>query len=463
MHTKGSIQERIIINKSLRTSLSAFILLAILFGGMPVQRVQAANTWTVTKAADTDDGLCDRDCSLREAIYAAQTGDTIVFSRNQTITLLLQLPSIYKKITIKGKGAANTIIQASNCNPVTLAGGCTPASYRVFEVESSGNLTLEGVTVQHGNCDGWCLTAEVHGGGIYNGGTLSVKNSSVQYNSSDWAGGGIYNEENGKLTVTNSTLTANRADFGGGGIHSSSSLTVNNSTLSANISASYGGGIVNWEGGRLTVSNSTFLANSADYDGGGIYSVGATLKLTGSTFFGNTAHHFGGGIYNAGLEITMKNCTLSGNSAYHGGGIYNVSKLTVTDSTFFGNRASKMEGFGGGIHNDDGTLTVTGSLISGNSAYGGGGIHNFGTLEATESTFSANSATVYGGGIYNGNTLYVTDSTFSTNSATSYGGGIYNGSTLFMTDSTFFGNMAPNGAGISNDGEQYLTNTFPDN
>src|SRR5262249_58555579 len=54
-----------------------------------------------------------------------------------------------------------------------------------------------------------------------------------------------------------------------------------------------------------------------------------------------------------------------------GGGIQNNGALTVTGSTFTGNRAN----FGGGIQNS-GTLTVTGSTLSGNAAAGGGGVGN---------------------------------------------------------------------------------------
>src|SRR5262249_50093320 len=44
--------------------------------------------YVVTKAADTNDGTCDTDCSLREAITAANANggaDTIRFSGNYTI------------------------------------------------------------------------------------------------------------------------------------------------------------------------------------------------------------------------------------------------------------------------------------------------------------------------------------------------------------------------------------------
>ena len=53
-------------------------------------------------------------------------------------------------------------------------------------------------------------------------------------------GGGILN--GGTLTVSNSTLSGNSAGLDGGGIHNGGTLTVSGSTLSGN-SASYGGGI----------------------------------------------------------------------------------------------------------------------------------------------------------------------------------------------------------------------------
>src|SRR6187402_2195891 len=46
------------------------ILLALLFA----LRVQAT-VFTVTKTADTLDGACDHDCSLREAVTAANTAE----------------------------------------------------------------------------------------------------------------------------------------------------------------------------------------------------------------------------------------------------------------------------------------------------------------------------------------------------------------------------------------------------
>src|SRR5512147_992156 len=59
--------------------LAVLILLSVLLSGAPASPAQAA-TFTVTKTADTDDGVCDADCSLREAIRAANAAagaDTI--------------------------------------------------------------------------------------------------------------------------------------------------------------------------------------------------------------------------------------------------------------------------------------------------------------------------------------------------------------------------------------------------
>jgi hypothetical protein len=161
-----------------------------------------------------------------------------------------------------------------------------------------------------------------------------------------------------------------------------------------------------------------------------------------------------------------------------GGGIDNSGTLSITNSTFSGNSAhggALGGGYpsGGGLNNS-GTLSISNSTFSGNSANGGalgdgngsgGGIDNSGTLSVTNSTFSNNSATGgggvvvggngSGGGIDNSGTLSVTNSTFSDNSATGggtrigglagYGGGIDNSGPLSITDSTLSGNSANEG------------------
>lgn len=157
----------------------------------------------------------------------------------------------------------------------------------------------------------------------------------------------------------------------------------------------------------------------------------------------------GGGIHNAGT-LTLSGSTVSGNSAVLGGGIYSQGVLDVTGSTCSGNTAGED---GGGIYNDGGTATVIDSTVSGNVAFSAGaGILNVaGTLIVADSTLSENSGSVDGGGIFSGNdsTLSVTNSTLSGNSAAFHGGVLINGGTATVSNTTVTGNAAQfEGGGI---------------
>jgi hypothetical protein len=85
----------------------------------------------------------------------------------------------------------------------------------------------------------------------------------------------------------------------------------------------------------------------------------------------------GGAIINKGT-LTVSDSILSGNTtAFGGGAIANLGNLTVSDSILSGNTAN----VGGAIYNFSGTaqrptVTVIGSTLSGNVAHFGGGIWN---------------------------------------------------------------------------------------
>jgi Bacterial Ig-like domain (group 3)/Right handed beta helix region len=157
---------------------------------------------------------------------------------------------------------------------------------------------------------------------------------------------------------------------------------------------------------------------------------------------------FGGGIDNEGT-LTVSNSVLTSNSAHDGGGIYNSGVLNVINTVFSGNSANT--GAGGGIDNES-NLTVSDSTLKTNSAYSGGGIYNSADMATvSNSTLSSNSAHD-GGGTYNSGFLNVINSAISGNSA-SYGGGIDNESNLTVSDSTLNGNFAYSGGGIYNDND----------
>ena len=109
--------------------------------------------------------------------------------------------------------------------------------------------------------------------------------------------------------------------------------------------------------------------------------------------------------------VQLAALTIRGGSATNGGGICNWGTVTITGSSVSGNS-------GGGIYNA-GTLTLTNSIVVGNSASSGGGIyHSSGTVTITNSTIASNSATSAGGGIYqSGGTLVLANSIVALNAA----------------------------------------------
>jgi CSLREA domain-containing protein len=158
-------------------------------------------------------------------------------------------------------------------------------------------------------------------------------------------------------------------------------------------------------------------------------------------------------------ELTLDNLIFSGgNSDLFT--VNSIGTLTVTNSTFSGNSA-------GNAITNGGRLTVTNSVFSGNSG-GYGAIYSVDegssltdtnpTLTVTNSTFSGNSNALattdlgqpQGGAISNGSgTATVTGSTFTGNSTTGSGGAIYNfeEGSLTVNNSTFSDNTAPDGGG----------------
>jgi|GEM_PF-666750 len=161
----------------------------------------------------------------------------------------------------------------------------------------------------------------------------------------------------------------------------------------------------------------------------------------------------------SGKSVAIQNMTLRNGfiSGANGGAIYNEGDLTVSGCIFTGNRANA--GGGAIAVRADGVLTVTGSVFTGNntgdtSNYGGAIIiYDHGTADITDSTFTENTAG-RGGAVYVGDTacsLTVHGCTFTGNTASGYGGAVYNYGTSAVTGSTFADNTAAsNGGAISN-------------
>jgi hypothetical protein len=159
------------------------------------------------------------------------------------------------------------------------------------------------------------------------------------------------------------------------------------------------------------------------------------LTLTSSIISNNTTvNGWGGGIGNYGGSLTVRNSKIFGNTASAGAGIANGGPLTLSDSIVSDNTTDDL-GYGGGIDNvDGGTLTLTNSTVSDNTAGYGGGINNgySGGDQASD------------GSLNRGGPITLTNSTISDNTANYEGGGILaNGdSQASITFSTIYGNAA---------------------
>ncbi|MBE2199053.1 MAG: CSLREA domain-containing protein [Anaerolinea sp.] len=294
-----------------------FVLLALLFlwGSSPVQPALAATIDVNTTADEFGTGT---DCSLREAIQAANTdtafggcsagsGDDIINLPAGTYTLSISGSGensnatgdldIASNITVIGAGAGQTTINANSID-------------RVLHI-LSGNVALQDLSITGG------LVNEVSGGGILqNGGSLTIENSIVSANSKTGSAG-----------------------FGGGVAHTNGTLVIRDSTLANNTSATSGGGLYTTVG-SADIETSTFSSNAVTGGGGGaIYSVNNTVNVVNATFNGNTITTNGGAIFvpsGSTGQITINNSTFYNNAPASGTGraIRNLgSNPTILDNT----------------------------------------------------------------------------------------------------------------------------------
>ena len=393
--------------KRLNALWSAAALL-ILLSAFPV----FGATITVTNTNDGGPG------SLRDAIATAASGDTIDFSLSYPATI-----AVNTALTIDSAGPKSLTITGPGASLLTISGG---DAVSVFVVQPLGGLggpmtaTISGLTIRRGS--------SLLGGGIFNGGTLTLSNCTVTDNTVDnQLGGGIFNV--GTLTLRSSTVKGNHA--GRQGV------------------PGQGGGIHNASVGVMTLEDSLVFGNSADGlgSGGGLYNTGALTLLRSVVTFNEATH--GGGMYNAGTLNVFRGSNVLNNVARglfpdvgRGGGINNFRDgtlpgvLNMADSTVSKNETVLEDedgtilrgvGYGGGIYNDNGSAFVERSTVSHN--FGGGNIPGCCALS--------------GAGIIN--TTHPIDD------------GSTPGSRLSLKNSTVTGNHTPdgsvvggNGAGISN-------------
>lgn len=300
-----------------------------------------AATYTVTNTSDSGPG------SLRQAVTdanAAPGADAVAFAVTGTIPLTSGVLSVSGELTVDGPGVASLTVSGSGASGI-------------FQVPSSGTLTIRRLTLAHG--------FSRFGGAIANGGgRLDVENVTFSGNTALDGTGGAIGAFGGTVGVVGSTFAGNSA-FAGGAIEISqgTTLTISNSTFTGNTALP--GGAISNAGGAVEITNSTFAGNSAVV-GGALYNLTfATIDVTNSTFFGNTASGSqGAAIENAGLEITITNSLFDGNGCGGGPMVDGGGNLDWPDSNCPGlNGEPALAGLG-----DNGGATQTMALGAGSAA-----------------------------------------------------------------------------------------------
>lgn len=310
------------------------IAVALLAAPAPV----GAATIVVTTLTDSD--AADADCSLREAIVAANDDaahqgcaagagpDRIEFAAGGVITLGSDLPTITKDLTLAGPPLAPSGLPALtvhgddhrllllNGNPngrtlaverLTLRNGLSAAGGGCIRFRTGDHLIVEDSRIL--SCRG-----ENAGGGILGDGaaSLTIRRSTIAGNVSDYDGGGLYFLGEGyedptvpptaSFLVEDSTIASNLIaleDAGGGVASGYANGAIVRTTISGNRASDAAGGLLVIYG-LVTVSQSTITDNFADTNGddlgveagGGIYVIGdgnvpATVELQSTVVGGN--------------------------------------------------------------------------------------------------------------------------------------------------------------------------------
>ncbi len=208
------------------------------------------------------------------------------------------------------------------------------------------------------------------------------------------------------LNFTNGNITGGA----GGAIYldQGSMLTLTDSLISNN-SAANGGGIVVGTQGTLILDSSQVLTNTATMGGavgGGIWNSGGTVVITDGLVSGNHGDVNGAGIASeVDGTLSLSNTVVSGNTTTQaGGGIYVSSgRVTLINSQVSNNAANGSTQNGGGImiKTVGGTayMTLTNTAITTNTAsYEGGGIAVW-----PDFTWGGNTYLTINGGTMSGN------------------------------------------------------------
>jgi hypothetical protein len=185
------------------------------------------------------------------------------------------------------------------------------------------------------------------------------------------------------------------------------------------------------------------------------------LTLEGLTLrggFASTGPRFepGGGLFNNGGSVALTRTILTGNTAGGGGGLANHGGTVLLTQALVARNEALSPTSGGGLLNT-GTLIVFETTLANNRAHAGGGLAIGGTGLVTNTTVTDNEAAVGAGIFQSDGTLTIVKTTFTRNQAAVEGGGLF-GHMVTLLNATLTDNSGGMGGGLA--GSAVLLNTL---
>ena len=249
-------------------------------------------------------------------------------------------------------GTETMLSQRDPRKNLTRLSGANNSYHVMITANLSNSSIIDGFTFRQGNANAVGTGSIIfsgntylarYGGGMYNyKSSPNISNCIFENNFATGGGGGMHNRESSP-TLTNCSFISNSTDNSGGGMENfvSSSPTLVNCTFLSN-TAIEGGGMYNYQTlSTATFTNCSFANNSATSDGGAIYNTESSPKLINCTLFSNTAEVTGGGMYNAFITnapavVSVSNSIISGNTAETGNNIANSGDIPSISSSIIG-------------------------------------------------------------------------------------------------------------------------------
>ena len=392
---------------------------------------RAASAATITVTTTADDVATNGNCTLREAVLAANHdvavdkcakgsgADTINLGAgtykltlagagdDQSLTGDLDVAGV---LTLQGAGAASTTIDANGNENVVTALENASLTLKKLTIRGARShsyldgfgvladraaVTLEDCDVRDNRwaatfCDcvaGSCDCSPAGGGGIAGAGVFTVRRGRVFDNYARYGGGMLLS---GAAAVLDSVeVTRNHAIMGGGlFVDGGSSITISACDVHENHAdqvsdfdptPSVGGVLLNMVSNVSdVVIENTKIRNNVAPDIGGVKIAGPgkgarPVTIRKAEITGNTTTGSSGGVYVGNGALVLEDSLVQGNRARLAGALYSASGyLTIRRSTFSANQAE----YDGGVY------------ITGSSSYG--------TIDMSNTTISDNVASISG-------------------------------------------------------------------